>query len=595
MFQTVCFDFDSTLVSIEGIDVLADILEIPGIKEITDQAMNGEISTRDAFCKRLEMIAPTKRQLNYLADIYKAHLIPGVLEICQILKFLEKKIIIVSGGFQEAIEPVGKLLGVDETVALQLCFEENGKGHLGDSPLIYLDGKSRLLEVCGRLQGRSLFVGDGVTDYATREVVDKMVPYFGIARRPFVDESGLESYGGQNMLGLLALILTQEEWSRVCLEFPEWSRQISDLTLDSDYWLNLNRDLNFFRTRASRVFLVPGPTEIPLDIQSKRAPILAHRSSEFEDLYARNQILLRNFLDWDRPFLTVNGSATAMMEALLSSIAPSRVLACVSGSFGERFYKIAQRQGHQVTRIDSIGDRGFDVQQVLDSVNEHDVLLLTHNETSNGVLNPVEDIAAAVSQSNQRPLIFVDGVSSVGGIQLKCDFIDAILFGTQKCLALPPGLAFCAVSERLQEVLRTCNPRSFYLDLKATLQQHAGSNVPFTPAVDLFQSLELQLNKFVKRGAEHFNWYARRAQLVWEFCEQHNLEIFAHKDFRSLTVSSVRLPGNAKDLRKTCAAKSVILAGGYGPQAETHFRIGHMGEISMEQIKLAFKTIEECL
>ena len=221
--------------------------------------------------------------------------------------------------------------------------------------------------------------------------------------------------------------------------------------------------------------------------------------------------------------------------------------------------------------------------------------MLTHNETSNGILNPIEDIVAAIQESPENPMIFVDGVSSVGGIPLNCSGIDAILFGTQKCLALPPGLSFCAVSERLQEFLKSCSPRSYYLDLKKTLEQHFNSNVPYTPAVDLFQSLELQLSTFTGRNKAHFDFYNERAELVWNFCAKHDLDIFANKYFRSLTVSSIRFPIGIDDLRERCARQSVLLASGYGPYKPTHFRIGHMGEITLQQMQTALDIIEENL
>ena len=150
-----------------------------------------------------------------------------------------------------------------------------------------------------------------------------------------------------------------------------------------------------------------------------------------------------------------------MMEALLGSFSRSKILSCVSGSFGERFYQVAEVLGHDITRIDSVEGQGFTPEQVLDSLDGHDIILLTHNETSNGILNPVEEIATAIEDSLEDPLVFVDGVSSVGGVPLDCRGIDAILFGTQKCLALPPGLAFCSVSSRMQEFLKDCNPKSF--------------------------------------------------------------------------------------------------------------------------------------
>ena len=596
MFHTICFDFDSTLTSIEGIDVLADFLQIAGIEHLTNLAMNGQISTREAFERRIEAISPDRTQLQYLSDIYRSHLMPGAVDLFKVLKHLGKNLIIVSGGFQEAVEPVGIYLGAHETCALQLDFDEYGSGRLTDSPLSERDGKPKLLQYPGRLTGTSMFIGDGVTDYETRHVVDKMVPFFGVVNRPFVTESGLEAYGGKNLLGLLGLILSEEEWAKVSLEFPKIAREAADSALDSENWINLSRNLSFMRTRASRVFLIPGPTEIPDYIQENRAPIMAHRSAEFEHLYARTQAKLQQFLGWDRPFLTSNASATAMMEALLGSFKPdTKVLACVSGSFGERFYQVAELLDHKITRITTSEGEGFNPNLVVDSLDGHDVVLLTHNETSNGILNPVEDIVSAIKASSKNPMIFVDGVSSVGGIPLKCEGIDAILFGTQKCLALPPGLAFCAVSERLQEFLENCCPRSFYLDLKKTLKQHRNSNVPYTPAVNLFQSLELQLNSFISKGQKHFDEYRDRAEMVWDFCSKHSLDIFAQGNYRSLTVSSVRFPAGKSDLRECCARHSVLLASGYGPYKSSHFRIGHMGEISLQQMQNALTIIEENL
>jgi HAD superfamily phosphoserine phosphatase-like hydrolase len=593
MFSQVFFDFDSTLVTVEGIDELAFLLGSDEVATLTERAMNGEISVREAYDQRLAVLRLSPRHLKSLERIYRGSLVPGVRELMAILRDLGKELVVVSGGFREAIEPLAQDLGIHHVQALDLLYEDD-KTRVADSPLLESKGKIAIVEKLKN--GPLVFIGDGVTDFAVRSVAEKMIPYFGVAKRKFLDSCGLESYGGENLLGLLPLILDENELNHAWQRHPTWTTLACELVLRKGNLLNQAQDYLALRPYCERLSLFPGPTEPSPSAKVHELPMIGHRDLEFSSLFSEAIEKLKLFLGWEGRLLVANSSATGMMEASLTSVSPTRVLSLETGAFARRFAEIAKTTDHDVDVLKAPEGQAISVDGLRTQLEkaEYGIILITHSETSNGILNPVEELARVIREHSQA-LIVVDGVSSVGGIPLLVKDIDAVVFGSQKCLALPPGLGFIWLSERFEAEVNEGRSRSFYFDLKAYLKYADKGSVPFTPAVRELQALNLQISANLSKKDAYFKAQVEMAEAVWDFCRDQGLEIQARKGARSLTVTSIKFPQGHENLLESLRGKGIYLASGYGESKKTHFRIGHMGLVEPGELFRILGAIKELI
>ncbi len=594
MYSQVYFDFDSTLVAVEGIDELAAFLgREEEVVALTHRAMNGSVSVREAYDRRLAALNLTPRHLQSLERIYRGSLLPGAWGLTRILRDLGKELIVVSGGFREALESVARELGFHQIEAVDLRFQKDSCQAV-ESPLLESRGKVNIVEKLKK--GRAVFIGDGMTDFAVAEVAEKMIPFFGVVRRSFIDDCGLESYGGANLLGLLPLILDEDELNEAWLLHPGWTSQGCELLISDGHLLNPARDYQYLNSYRERLTLLPGPTEPSRSHKVHEFPMLGHREPEYSGLHLQSIAKLKDFLGWEGRLLVASASATGMMEASLTSIDPSRVLSLETGAFARRWADIARATGHEVDVLKAPEREAISVDALSSHLQGRDygVILITHSETSNGILNPVEELAAVIREQSNA-LILVDGVSSVGGIPICVDCLDAVVFGSQKCLALPPGLGFIWFSNRFEQKLDESVSRSFYFDLKTYIKNDEKGSVPFTPAVRQIQALNLHLSDLLRRKNEYLETQKAMAQQVWDFCAQQGLEIHAKQGFRSLTASSIRFPEGHENLVSDLKKEGIYLAGGYGEYKKTHFRIGHMGLVKPAELKRVFRTVEELI
>ncbi|MBW7876035.1 MAG: aminotransferase class V-fold PLP-dependent enzyme [Candidatus Cloacimonetes bacterium] len=587
--SSVCFDFDSTLVTIEGIDVLAEFLG-RSTKDITDRAMEGRITLEEAYKQRLELLQIKPQQLFWLSQIYTSNLVPGASELIKVLQYLGHRVLIVSGGFLRAIHPVAQILGITEVHAVDLDFSE-GYGKIPmDSPFLRADGKSRILMDLTLEQ--SIFVGDGITDLATREVCSQMIPYFGVVKRSFVADCDLMSYGGKNLLGLLPVLIGEEGYKQAAYRFPEELKTGADEFLQEGNVLHSREDYSWISRYRSQIFLVPGPTQTNKEIAELRFAPITHRSTEFQTLYADLQIRLGRYLGWDGDFLFSASSATGMMEAVLANLEPALVLSCQSGDFGERWQTVAEALGHQVDVVRAKEGCGMNPYECLDALGKHQVVLLTASETANGTYTDVNLVALELKKKNPQILVFADLVSAAAGADISTDGLDAIVFGTQKCLSLPTGLGILWCSTRLKEMLETSSiGRGYYLNLKLYLKYHRENSVPHTPAITILQSLRAQLLWFEKQEFDFIRHHQKLARLTRDFCLGMGWEIFAKPGHQSPTVTAVKIPENITDIRLRARNAGVFLASGYGKLKDSHFRIGHMGILSESDLKKAFEIL----
>ena len=238
-------------------------------------------------------------------------------------------------------------------------------------------------------------------------------------------------------------------------------------------------------------FFLPGPTEVHPEVLAAMArPMIGHRGPEMSGLLAEVDPMLRRLFGTKRPVYISTSSATGFMEAAIRNLSRRRVLCLVCGAFSERFHDIAERCGRPADRLDvawGAPNRPEALREALrDADGRYDLVTVVHSETSTGVLNPITELAGVTAEFDDV-LLAVDGVSSVGGLPIEFDDwgLDFLLTGSQKALALPPGLAFAAASERALERARDVSERSYYFDLLEFERRAADHSTTNTPAVSL--------------------------------------------------------------------------------------------------------------
>ena len=343
-------------------------------------------------------------------------------------------------------------------------------------------------------------------------------------------------------------------------------------------------------------FFVPGPTDVRPDVLAAMTqPMIAHRGPEFEALFARIQTGLRAVFRTQRPVYVSTSSATGLMEAAIRCAPAGRVLALVNGGFSERFAKIADMCGRECDRYEVPAGSAHDVAEVerrLSAV-KYAAITVVHSETSTGVLNDVRAINDAAHAHGV--LCLIDSVSGLGGAPLefdewKCDYV---LTGSQKALALPPGLAFAAASADFVEGARRAAGRGVYFDIGEFEDLAAKNQTPNTPAVSFLFAADVQLRSIVAEGME--SRWARHAAMrdevaAWTVRLADRISVVARPGERSPTVSAIRLPAGFTPQRfiTEVRARGYTVGAGYGALKDTTFRIGHMGDHTQA-------TLRECL
>jgi predicted phosphoserine aminotransferase len=351
----------------------------------------------------------------------------------------------------------------------------------------------------------------------------------------------------------------------------------------------------------ARLF-IPGPTDVlPETLAAQTRPMVGHRSQTCADLFARVQPGLCQVLGTDARVLILASSGSGLQEAAVRNCVARRLLLCTGGAFAERWFEVACSNGIQVDRLEVEWGQPHDPEQVAHAVRtgRYDALALVHNETSTGVENPLAEIARAAREASPQIVILVDAVSSAGGVEIQSAGwgLDVVLTSSQKCFALPPGLAFAAVSDRALERAQTIPHRGWYFDF-ILLERHLAQNTtPATPAISLLFALETQLQRMLAEGLE--NRYARHARLAAsaQAWAADRFELFAAEGFRSKTLTAIR---NTRQidfaaLNAHLAGHGMAIANGYGPLKGRTFRIGHMGEIQPADLEDLLFHIDEFL
>jgi aspartate aminotransferase-like enzyme len=347
-------------------------------------------------------------------------------------------------------------------------------------------------------------------------------------------------------------------------------------------------------------FFLPGPTEVRDEIMAAMIqPMIPHRGPEFERLFQRLQTGLRPVFMTERPVYISSSSATGMMEAAIRSAPTGRILCLVNGAFSERFAHIASMCARDVDRYEVAWGQVHAIRQLEErfAMRKYAAITVVHSETSTGALNDVRAISDCAHRHGV--ICLIDSVSGIGGAELRFDEwkLDYVLTGSQKALALPPGLSFAVASAAFVDQANGSRDRGVYFDI-VELDAYARRNqTPSTPALTLFYALEAQLKSIASEGLEarwsrHRAMAARTQEWIAKISDETGKKLgnIAPLGSQSPTVSTIRLPADlpAEAFTGAVAKRAIIVGNGYGKLKSATFRIGHMGDHTLD-------TIERCL
>jgi aspartate aminotransferase-like enzyme len=344
-------------------------------------------------------------------------------------------------------------------------------------------------------------------------------------------------------------------------------------------------------------FFFPGPTEVrQVVLDAMTQPMIPHRGAAFEAMFMRIQESLRTIVGTRRPVYVSSSSATGLMEAGVRCAPAGRILSVVNGAFSARFAAIAQGCARETDVLEVPWGQTVDLDQLADRLRRtrYAAITIVHSETSTGARQDVRTAQRLARE--QGAACLVDSVTGIGGAELKFDEweLDYALTGSQKALALPPGLAFAAASEAFIAAARATPGRGLYFDLVEFDAYALKGQTPNTPAIPLFYAADVQLAAIAREGMEA-RWarHAAMAQRTYAWADalrsRHGdaLGVLAREGHRSPTVTSITLPESlpASTVLKAVKERGFTIGSGYGKNKETTVRVGHMGDHTLEGLE----------
>lgn len=349
----------------------------------------------------------------------------------------------------------------------------------------------------------------------------------------------------------------------------------------------------------------PGPTPLPAAVREALAgDMINHRGAQFAEILHECVDGVKwayQVAEHDLVILTTSG--TGGLESIVGNVLSpgQRLLVASIGNFGERMVKIARAFGVDVTEVDVPSGQALDpghVERILREDPSLETVFFTHNETSTGVLNPLQELAQAVRNVRPEALVLVDGISSVGSVDIRPEEwgCDVVVAGSQKGWMVPPGLAFVSISPRAWErQARSTCPR-FYFDWTEARRYAQRGETPWTPAISLFYALQIGLRLMREEGLpEIFARHERLARHTRAGLADLDVRLLADPRHASPTVTTAYLPEgvNGKALLSALEERhGVVLAGGQGNLTGKIFRIGHMGLVDQADIDAVLRALQ---
>ncbi|MEZ5404705.1 MAG: alanine--glyoxylate aminotransferase family protein [Verrucomicrobiia bacterium] len=348
---------------------------------------------------------------------------------------------------------------------------------------------------------------------------------------------------------------------------------------------------------------IPGPVEVSKKtFEAFCRPMIGHRSQDFKDLYSAIQPQLQKLFFTQQPVYLSTSSAWGVMEGAIRNLVAKKVLVCMNGAFSDKWYDVASRCGKQAEKCQVDWGQPILPEQVEAKLKQggFDAVTLIHNETSTGTMSPLADICSVVKQFPEVCLI-VDAVSSFSAVPIEFDQLgmDVLLTGSQKALALPPGLSLFALSPRALERAAQVKERGYYFDFLEFQKNGAENMTPSTPSIGHIYALQSQLETIFEEGLE--NRYARHVatnRVVREWAKEKGFSLFPREGYESFSLTclqnnrNIDLPVVLKTLR---SQYGFVVDGGYGKVKGKTFRISNMGDETVETMQELLQALNQLL
>lgn len=362
------------------------------------------------------------------------------------------------------------------------------------------------------------------------------------------------------------------------------------------------KDAFYSMTPHIKLF-IPGPVEVSAKtFAALSKPMIGHRSGDFKKLYASIQPQLQELFGTKQPVFLSTSSAWGVMEGAIRNLVGKKVLNCMCGAFSDKWLDVSKRCGKQAEGLQVEWGQPI-LPEMIDAKlasGEFDALTLIHNETSTGVMSPIAEIAK-VMRKYPEVMFIVDSVSSFSVVPIPMDElgIDVLLTGSQKALAMPPGLALFAVSERAFKRAETMKDRGYYFDFIEFKKNQEQDMTPSTPCIPHIYALQSKLEDIFSEGvAQRHARHARLNAIVHEWVKARGFEFFAPEGYRSVSLTCVANNKGidvAAMIAKLREKYHCVIDGGYGKLKGKTFRISNMGDETEESITQLLGWIDDCL
>jgi len=352
-----------------------------------------------------------------------------------------------------------------------------------------------------------------------------------------------------------------------------------------------------------KLFTVGPVACYPEVLEEMKQQMFSHRSEEYKRLHGETVKLLQRFLETENQVFLFSSTGTGFMEASVRNCVKQKMLCCVNGSFGKRFRDVATANGKIVETIEPPLGEPITPELLDDKLSkcpDVEAVAMTHNETSTGMINPLDELVDVVKKHGK--LLFVDAVSSMGGTEIKADEwnLDVCFGSSQKCFGVPPGLGVGSVSEAALERSEAAESKGWYFDFKLWERyQRDRGGTPMTSVIPQIAGLNRILKLVDGWGGKekYFELYKERNRRIREGIQNLGLTLFPKEAYESPTVTCINAPNNISgpEIYQQMREKGFELAKGYGSIKEITFRIGNMGYIELEDIELMLEALGEVL